>query len=207
MKELAIAEHIGRNVTLTALIVRFRRYQFIKTALLQVVRIAELHCPQETRGHAARVGAYASEIYTAWARKHGVPYTTIETQKELLRVAAMLHDVGKIAIPAGILHKTDRLTDEEYEIMKQHTVLGAQFFAHAESEFGKMAAQVALNHHERWDGAGYPGHVDPESGQVIPGCEDEQGRPRGKHGREIPLFGRVVAIADGVRRAFIAARV
>lgn len=64
------------------------------------------------------------------------------------------------------------------------------------SDFDEFSAIVALNHHERWDGKGYPGHVDPKTGEPLPGYEDERGRARGKRGEEIPLFGRIVALAD-----------
>ena len=66
----------------------------------------------------------------------------------------------------------------------------------AETNYEEIAVQIALNHHECWDGSGYPGHIDPLTGQVVSGYEDEQGKPRGKQGEEIPVFGRVVAIAD-----------
>jgi HD-GYP domain-containing protein (c-di-GMP phosphodiesterase class II) len=180
----------------TALLIHLRRYQFILATLLQVLRIVEIRCPHETRTHAARVGAYAAEIYDAWAQQHGVSRTTIEAQREPLQLAAIFHDVGKIAIPQRILCKADRLTGEEYELMKRHTLFGARFFLNISSEFGRIAAQVALNHHERWDGSGYPGHIDPHTGRVLPGCEAEHGKPRGKHADEIPLWGRIVAIAD-----------
>ena len=109
----------------------------------------------------------------------------------------MLHDLGKLAIPHQIRGKPGRLTAEEYEIIKQHTVKGAQMLLKsAGTTYEEVAVEIALNHHESWDGSGYPGHVDSLTGQVIPGYEDEQGKPRGKHGEEIPVFGRVVAVAD-----------
>ena len=77
-------------------------------------------------------------------------------------------------------------------MMKQHTVLGAQLFLNRQSDFDDAAATVALNHHERWDGLGYPGHVDVFSGQPVNGLL----RPLGKRGDEIPLYGRIVALAD-----------
>lgn len=66
----------------------------------------------------------------------------------------------------------------------------------AQSKYEEVAAQIALNHHEYWNGSGYPGHVDIETGQVLPGYENGRGKPRGKQGEEIPIFGRIVAITD-----------
>ena len=79
-------------------------------------------------------------------------------------MAAMLHDVGKVAISDLILKKPAKFTEDEYTIMKQHTILGARLFLEGHSEFDKAAMDVALNHHERWDGKGYPGHVDIRTG-------------------------------------------
>ncbi len=67
---------------------------------------------------------------------------------------------------------------------------------YAHSELEHIAVQIALTHHERWDGSGYPGHIDPDSGKAMAGYEDKHGRVRGKRGKEIPVFGRLVAIAD-----------
>tara|TARA_Y100000031_G_C8104831_1_gene330478 strand:+ start:189 stop:602 length:414 start_codon:yes stop_codon:yes gene_type:complete len=80
--------------------------------------------------------------------------------------------------------------------MKQHTFLGARLFSDKHSDFDESASIVALNHHERWDGKGYPGYIDLLTAKPIPGYEDKNGKPRGKKGEEIPLYGRLVAIAD-----------
>ncbi|MBW1994533.1 MAG: HD domain-containing protein, partial [Deltaproteobacteria bacterium] len=110
--------------------------------------------------------------------------------------AAMLHDVGKVAISDVILKKPSPLTDEEYKIMKQHAVLGARLFWSRQSDLDDAAAEVALNHHERWDGKGYPGYVDVTTGNPLPGYENRDGPTPGKRGLEIPVFGRIVALAD-----------
>jgi HD-GYP domain-containing protein (c-di-GMP phosphodiesterase class II) len=111
-------------------------------------------------------------------------------------MAAMLHDVGKVGISDTILKKPARFTPEEYEIMKRHTILGARLFEDAHSDFDDMAAQVALNHHERWDGNGYPGYIDLATEKALPEYANPDGKPRGKQGEEIPIYGRIVAIAD-----------
>ena len=111
-------------------------------------------------------------------------------------MAAMLHDVGKVAISDLILKKSNRLSPEEYAIMKSHTYLGARLFRNMQSDFEELAAQVALNHHEKWDGTGYPGHLDPFSAKALTGYEATDGTVLPKRGEEIPLCGRIVSVAD-----------
>jgi len=111
-------------------------------------------------------------------------------------MAAMLHDVGKVAISDLILKKPGRFNRDEFEMIKQHTILGAQLFLEPQSEFDDAASQVALTHHERWDGRGYPGFVDLISGSPLTGHTGPNGQPMGKKGTDIPLFGRIVALAD-----------
>ena len=96
-------------------------------------------------------------------------------QSELLLTTSPLHDIGKIAIPDSILLKPSALEPHEFEIIKTHTTLGARMLSGSDSVFLKMAETIALNHHEKWDGGGYP---------------------RGIKGEEIPLVGRICAVAD-----------
>lgn len=93
----------------------------------------------------------------------------------LLRAAAPMHDVGKIATPDGVLRKQGPLTASERKRMESHTTVGYEILADSESELLKMAATIALTHHEWFDGSGYP---------------------RGLSGEGIPLEGRIVAVAD-----------
>jgi response regulator RpfG family c-di-GMP phosphodiesterase len=158
--------------------------------------MAEMRDPKETTAHVNRVGGYAVEIYETWAHRHHVMQKEIDKNRDVLRMAAMLHDVGKVAISDLILMKPGKFDENEFEIMKQHTILGTRLFLDPQSDFDAAAAQVALNHHERWDGQGYPGHVDVATGDPLPGFEGRNGSARGKCGEEIPLFGRIVAIAD-----------
>ncbi|MCB0282796.1 MAG: HD domain-containing protein [Calditrichae bacterium] len=172
------------------------RAQLTRTTIMRMISMAELRDPKETGAHVNRVAAYSLELYEAYARKKGIPQDQIDSQKDALRMAAMLHDVGKVAISDLILKKPGKFTDEEYETMKQHTLLGAQLFRGARSEFDEIAEEVALNHHERWDGKGYPGHINIATGKPLEGHMDNEGHALGKKEEEIPLFGRIVALAD-----------
>lgn len=176
--------------------VALERAQMTRAILLRMIRMAEMRDPKETGAHVNRVGGYSIEIYEKWAERHGFDKQEIESGRDSLRMAAMLHDVGKVAISDLILKKPGKFDNDEREIMKQHTILGAQLFLQAQSEFDEAAREVALNHHERWDGMGYPGHVDIATGAPLPEYVLPDGTPRGKKGKEIPLFGRIVALAD-----------
>lgn len=184
-----IVTHFANNVT-----VALQRAQMTRAILLRMIRMAELRDPKETGAHVNRVAGFAVEIYEKWAYQQGLDKKKIETTKDTMRMAAMLHDVGKVAISDLILKKPAGFTDEEYEIMKSHTLHGARLFFDRQSEFDDMAQLVALSHHENWDGTGYPGKVDIETDTVLE--PEENGKPAGKKGEEIPLEGRIVAIAD-----------
>jgi HD-GYP domain-containing protein (c-di-GMP phosphodiesterase class II) len=172
------------------------RAQITRNIILRMISMAELRDPTETAPHVNRVAAYSVEIYEEYATKKGIAPEEVQRSKDVLRMAAMLHDVGKIAISDLILKKTDRLTPEEFAIMKSHTFLGARLFRDMRSDFDEVAAQVALNHHEKWDGTGYPGHIDPYTEKPLRGHGGPRGRPLPKRAEEIPLFGRIVAVAD-----------
>ncbi|MGK0465735.1 HD domain-containing phosphohydrolase [Clostridium sp.] len=117
--------------------------------------------------HMVRVSFYASILYGM-----------IETSKEkikLINYAALMHDIGKIGIADSILLKPGKLTSEEFNIMKIHTINGARILSNSKRDVIRMGYEIALNHHEKWDGSGYPA---------------------GLTGNDIPLTARVVAIAD-----------
>lgn len=174
------ADHAGAAI---------ERARLTREVILRMIKMAEMRDPEETGPHTNRVGAYAAEIYQSWARHRGLPREEIRTTKDLLRIAAMLHDIGKIAISDLILKKPAGLDDEEFAVMKFHTILGARLFQDPASDLDKMAAEIVLNHHEKWDGSGYPGKIDD--------IFDPQVRlGPGKRGEEIPLFARIVALAD-----------
>ncbi len=170
--------------------------QLTRTILLRMIKMAELRDPKETGNHVNRVAGYSVEIFETWAKKKGMAQKDIDSSRDVLRMAAMLHDVGKVAISDLILKKPGRLDDEEFAMMKTHTVLGARLFRDSQSGFEEAASEVALNHHEKWDGSGYPGHVDVLTGEALPGKSGDDGSPLPKKGEEISLYGRIVALAD-----------
>ncbi|MBN2552116.1 MAG: HD domain-containing protein, partial [Spirochaetales bacterium] len=132
---------------------------------------------------------YSIELYKAWASRHGVEEEKVKQTVGVLHNAAILHDVGKVALSDEILKKPGGLVKDEITQMKSHTVCGARLFKFVNSPWDRMAAEVALNHHERWDGKGYPGKIDNIFAREI------RFGP-GKRGREIPLMARIVALAD-----------
>ncbi len=142
-----------------------QRAQMTRALLIRMIQMAKLRDPKETGAHVNRVASYSVELYERWARKKNISVHEIERSRDILRMAAMLHDVGKVAISDLILKKTECFTCEEYEIMKAHTYLGARLFKDKQSEFDEVAAIVALNHHENWDGTGYPGYIDIDTGK------------------------------------------
>ncbi|MGD9938925.1 MAG: GAF and HD-GYP domain-containing protein [Clostridia bacterium] len=157
--------------------------------VLRLVEMAELRDPYETGPHVKRVGAFSVELYDAWARKHGVPEKELLDMKDLLRTASILHDLGKVAISDMILKKPGSLTLDERNQIKMHTIYGARLFLRSNSAWDRMAGDVTLNHHEKWDGTGYPGKIaDINADKPVFGP--------GKRGKEIPFAARVVAIAD-----------
>jgi putative two-component system response regulator len=117
----------------------------------------------ETVAHAWRVGLYSALIakYLLWQ----------DDAVQSLRLAAALHDIGKVGIPEHILFKPGRLTAEENEIMKTHSLIGARILAGSRSPVIRMAQEVAASHHEQWDGSGYPHRLSrtriPETARIV----------------------------------------
>jgi HD-GYP domain-containing protein (c-di-GMP phosphodiesterase class II) len=185
-------------------IVALQRARMSRAIMLRMIRMSELRDPKETGPHVNRVAGYAAEIYERWAFKHSVPEKEAERFKDTLRFSAMLHDVGKVAISDVILKKPSRFTDEEFRIMQGHTWQGARLFAEPSSEYDVLASQVALTHHQNWDGSGYPTRAEIKE----LGLESliEPGTAVGLAGAEIPLGGRITALAD-VYDALVSRRV
>ncbi len=157
--------------------------------ILRMISIAELRDPEETGAHVNRVGAYSVEIYKNWAKKNGITDKVIKYNKDILRISAMLHDVGKVAISDSILKKKGKLSENEYEQMKLHTIYGARLFSNSGSEWDDMAKEITLSHHERWDGNGSPGCIKDLNAEKIK-------FKNGKKGDQIPIYARIVALAD-----------
>ncbi len=122
---------------------------------------------QETGDHVKRVSLYSEVLASA--------YGCTQEEVDLLKMASPMHDIGKVVIPDKILLKPAKLTDEEYEIMKQHTTYGFEIFNKSNHALLQAAALISYEHHEKWDGSGYP---------------------RELKGDQIHLFGRITAIAD-----------
>ncbi len=129
-------------------------------------KVIEKHF-EDTDSHVRRI----SDMMYRFALLNNFSYS----ESEMLKIASTMHDIGKIAIPDAILKKKDRLTTEEFEIIKTHATIGYQILCESNLDILKRAAEIALNHHEKWDGTGYP---------------------NGLKGRSIPLSARIMAIID-----------
>ncbi len=135
-------------------------------ALFRLALAAEFR-DDDTGQHIVRMGFLAEALSLATGSDPGYA--------AMLRKAAPMHDVGKIGIPDAVLKKPGRFNAEERQVMNQHPMLGAAILGQSRIPLFQLAAEVALSHHERWDGSGYPA---------------------GRRGLEIPLSGRIVAIVD-----------
>jgi HD-GYP domain-containing protein (c-di-GMP phosphodiesterase class II) len=181
--------HFAANAT-----VALQRAYVTRAMILRMIKMSELRDPKETGTHVNRVAGYAVEIYDRWAFRHGISDKEREQFRDVLKIAAMLHDVGKVAISDLILKKPARFTPDEYAIMQHHTVYGATLFDDPQSPLDNISRDIALTHHENWDGTGYPGWIDPVTEKPIK--TDENNKTLGRKGEEIPLTGRIVALAD-----------
>ena len=133
---------------------------------LRLLSAAEFR-DDETGAHIRRIGFYSVVL----ARKLGWAPGDVDN----IRIASTMHDIGKIGIPDSVLLKPGKLSDDEYEIMKKHSVIGGKMLADSKAPMINMAYDIALCHHEKWDGSGYPW---------------------GLVRKTIPLSARIVAIAD-----------
>lgn len=155
------------------------RSTMARNFILRMLNMAALRDPHETGPHVQRVGSYAAEIFHRWGERNGLEIDRLRYEKSQIRLAAMLHDVGKVGVEDKILKKPGKLTPEEYELMKKHCILGADIFTGALTEVDSLARDVALHHHQKWNGTGYTG---------------SDAKPL--QGEEIPLAARITAVAD-----------
>jgi putative nucleotidyltransferase with HDIG domain len=146
---------------------RTRDLEQARLEILERLALAAEYRDDDTQEHAWRIGRSSALL----AHEIGLP----DVEVELIRRAAPLHDIGKIGITDVILLKPGKLSDQEFEVIRTHTTIGAEILSGSESPLLRLAQQIALTHHERWDGRGYP---------------------VGLPGEEIPLAGRIVAVAD-----------
>lgn len=182
--------HFASNAT-----VALEHAHLTRSMVLRMIKMSELRDPKETGPHVNRVSSYAVEIYDRWAFNNSIDENESKKYRDTLKIASMLHDVGKVAISDLILKKPARFTEDEYMIMQGHTWLGAKLFSEIESPVDKVARDVALTHHENWDGTGYPGKIRVENGDPLKKSA-KTGRAEGLKGEEIPIGGRIVALAD-----------
>jgi HD-GYP domain-containing protein (c-di-GMP phosphodiesterase class II) len=167
-----------------------------RSMTLRSAEVLSVHDPRETTAHVQRVACLTLELYEHWALKRKIPYMERFRVTNILPLAAMLHDIGKMGVPEYILTKPGRLDLKERAIMEEHVLIGARLFKSRRTALDALTYQVILDHHERWDGQGYPGWVDPDTNAPLPGFLDGGGRARGKKGEEISIYGRVLAVAD-----------
>ncbi|APV44486.1 putative two-component system response regulator [Dehalogenimonas formicexedens] len=134
--------------------------------IMRLSRAAEFK-DEDTGSHIERMSRYTAIV----ADRMGLPDPYVES----MLYASSMHDIGKIGIPDSILLKSGKLTPDEWEVMKRHTIIGAKILDGAEAEVVRLGGIIALSHHEKWNGTGYP---------------------FGFKGEDIPLSGRIAAIAD-----------
>ncbi|HEY3885693.1 MAG TPA: HD domain-containing phosphohydrolase [Vicinamibacterales bacterium] len=145
---------------------RTRALEEAQVEILERLAVAAEFRDDSTGQHTQRVGQMSALL----AKELNLS----ESQVALIRRAAPLHDIGKIGVPDSILLKLGRLTEEEFAIVKTHTVIGARILSGGTFPLLRLAEEIALSHHERWNGEGYAG----------------------LRGGDIPLAGRIVAVAD-----------
>ena len=144
-----------------------RELEHTRIEMIERLALAAEYRDDNTSQHNERVGELAAKVATA------IGFT--QEAAGLLRRAAGLHDIGKIGIPDALLRKPGALTDGELRVMRTHTSIGARILGGSQSPLLQLAESIAMSHHERWDGSGYP---------------------RGTKGTDIPIGGRIVAVVD-----------
>lgn len=162
-----IVEYISLRKDITPIVELKEEIEATQKELILMLGNVGENRSKETAAHVRRVAEYAKIL--------AIGYGLSATECETLWSTATMHDIGKVGIPDYILNKPDKLSLEEFEIMKTHAETGYSFFKNSSRPLLQAAAIVAHEHHERWDGLGYP---------------------RGLAGEDIHIFGRITAIAD-----------
>jgi HD-GYP domain-containing protein (c-di-GMP phosphodiesterase class II) len=168
----------------------------LRSMTLRSAEVVSVHDPRETPAHVQRVACLSLELYEYWAEKRRIPYMERLRVTNILPLAAMLHDIGKMSVPEYILTKPGRLDLKERLVMEEHVLIGARLFRKHRTDLDLLTYQVILDHHERWDGQGYPGWVDLDTREPIEGHTDANGKALGKRAEEISIYGRILAVAD-----------
>jgi HD-GYP domain-containing protein (c-di-GMP phosphodiesterase class II) len=171
----------------------------LRESVINTVKIIEQHDQTETEAHVLRIANLTTIIYKNWANKNEIPQVEKERILNILPLAAMLHDVGKAWIPNHILNKPGRLSKQERQVMEDHVYLGAKLYEEVRTPMDQLVYDIILDHHERWDGLGYPGvKIDGAEIPPAPGNGEDNPPPltRGKKGEEISIYGRILAVAD-----------
>ena len=167
-QDIHLLQHVGLYAasTLEGALLNVQLKQAHEDVVYKLSSVTRFKDP-ETQNHIVRVGLYCAEL----ARRQGWTQEDIS----LIQLAAPMHDIGKVGIPDQILQKPGSLDPDEWQIMQKHTLYGAQILEGGESRLLEMARALALDHHERWNGSGYP---------------------HGKQKCETSIFGRMTALAD-----------
>jgi HD-GYP domain-containing protein (c-di-GMP phosphodiesterase class II) len=178
LAESRARQAVARDNVLLERRVRERTHELWRTQveIIERLGVAVEWRDAETGSHIERIGRFCERL----ALEVGMS----PADAEQLRLASALHDVGKVGIPDEILTKPGPLTEEEWDLMKTHTTIGANILAGSDSPLIRLSESIALSHHEHWDGGGYP---------------------QGLAGEQIPLEGRICAVCD-VFDALLSAR-
>lgn len=170
-----VLARVGTHLALANQNRTLERQVRVRTNELERTRLAVIRClgkasefkDDNTGLHVVRMSQYSRAL--------GIAVGMNEADADLLMLASPMHDVGKIGVPDSILKKPGKLTPEEWVLMQQHVAYGGMILGDQDSELLQMAKTIALTHHEKWDGTGYPA---------------------GLRGEDIPLVGRITALAD-----------
>ncbi len=186
-----------RDLFITRLLeleLQFNRTSFLNGTIKSLLSLLVMHDPSESLEHAERVEKYACELYEIWAKQEGVPERERREKKEILSIAALLHDIGKSGISSSLLTQKGSLGADAIKEIQRHPVLAAIILEEQNDLFDEEIIEVVLRHHEFYNGRGYPGPVDLKSLNSLHWTA--RGKSLGLKGEEIPLLAKILTIAD-----------